>query len=715
MSGSSTTRTRRLAESITPDDLHPEPSRPPRLCIATWEIQGPSRNAGIGTAYTSLAEALRRAGHEVTILYLLGSYCIDGNIVDWAEHYEKAKGIRLIALPLEPTPRIHAAWASSVSYHAYNWLRDHATDFDIVHFPECQGLGFYSLLAKRQGLAFRNTMFVVSTHGPTFWVKESGQDFIRNLGELEIDHLERTSVAEADIVTSPTQYLLDWTLLNGWIHPEQTYLAPYILPENIQPSSTLRAETIDGIKEIVFFGRIEMRKGLKLFCDAIDELCEQGLEGYEITFLGKETQIFGRSSIGYLADRARRWTVPWHVVANKGQADAVAYLRQKGRLAVMPSLADNYPNTVLECIGAGIPFLAARTGGIPEIIAAEDVDHVCFEPRADHLASRLRAVLRDGGRTAKPAVAFAENERNWIDWHVALARQARDGGGRAPRHRSAALMTFPTVSLCFAYNARQSRIVTTLRSLLAQDYPFLELILMQCGVNEAVPLPTIDGTAIPDHARVMTHGSLAMGAARNAAARQATGDYLFFVDDNTLLPAANAISLFVQVAQKAPADILTSTVSFFLGSNEYRIEHSRRPFLGGDIATGAFLNGFGSTNALIRRTAFDAVGGFNDDAASTLDDWEIFSKAALQGLRISTIPEPLIWYREDETQESLVHSFANAVRSVRPYTAAGSEVAPAAASVLSKAILLSQGLKFERDVMIGTPLSRGEQGPAVTG
>jgi hypothetical protein len=40
----------------------PRGSRLPRVCIATWEIEGPSRNAGIGTAYTSLADALKRAG-----------------------------------------------------------------------------------------------------------------------------------------------------------------------------------------------------------------------------------------------------------------------------------------------------------------------------------------------------------------------------------------------------------------------------------------------------------------------------------------------------------------------------------------------------------------------------------------------------------------------------------------------------------------------------
>jgi O-antigen biosynthesis protein len=95
----------------------------PRICLATWEIEGPSRNAGIGTAYTSLADALRRADYDVTILFLLGCHPTDGNISDWIDYYRREKGVELVPLPMGHHPRIHAAWASSVSYHTYVWLK----------------------------------------------------------------------------------------------------------------------------------------------------------------------------------------------------------------------------------------------------------------------------------------------------------------------------------------------------------------------------------------------------------------------------------------------------------------------------------------------------------------------------------------------------------------------------------------------------------------
>jgi GT2 family glycosyltransferase len=464
---------------------------------------------------------------------------------------------------------------------------------------------------------------------------------------------------------------------------------------------------------LVFFGRLEIRKGLKLFCDAIDELCLQTpTGGFEVTFLGKETQIFGRSSIGYISDRSRKWNVPWRVVANRGQAGAMEYLRAAGRVAIIPSLVDNYPNTVLECIGAGVPFIASSVGGIPEIVSPSDHANVCFEPNADILAARLRHVLREGAYTARPAVAYGDTERNWVTWHESLAAASEKSTHVKSAYRSD---LHPLVSVCFAYDERKNRAHPTLTTLAQQNYPNFEIILIKCGTCEGGEPVAREEVKQNAHCRIIYNSSIDMGVARNAAIAAAKGSYLMFIDDNTLLQSASALSTFVSVAEVTGADIITSTVSFYLGSSVNRIEHSRRPFLGGDIATGAFTNCYGSTNGLMRREVFERIGGFSEGTATTLDDWELFSKAALAGLTIETIPEPLIWYREDEEPDATVHAFANAVRSVRPYTEPGRELSPTIEQLLGKAVLFAQGLKFERDVMIGTSLSRGEQGPAVIG
>ena len=694
----------------------------PRICIATWEIEGPSRNAGIGTAYTSLADALVRANYDVTVLFLLGYHPTDGNMSEWIRHYRDNKGIKLEPLPMPHTPTIHANWAAGVSYHTYVWLKEHQHDFDIIHFPECQGLGFYSMLAKRQGLAFAKSTFVIGTHGPILWVKEGNQDYLRDLGELEIDHMERTCVAAADAVVSPSQYLLEWMERNNWEFPQETFVAPYIRPYGVTPTNPDPPKKNHAVRELVFFGRLELRKGLKLFCDAIDYLCANGEnQDFEVSFLGKETQIYGRSSIGYISDRSKKWNVRWRLISNKFQAAAIEYLKGDGRLAVIPSLGDNFPNTVLECVSAGIPLLASNIGGIPEVVAAEDRAAVCFEPRPDILADRIRDVLASGAISARPSISFADNERRWTAWHRDIRSHTKDQRSASGGLDSDVEPDFPLVSVCFPFITNESKIAATLASLKAQDYPNFEVILVECGSD--VSHETSSSAESPDlegiNARKIRQRSREIGAGRNTAALEAKGRYLFFIDDHTLLLPSSALSAFVLVAQKVDVPIVTSSISFFQGASgespEDRMEDSQRPFLGGDVATGAFVNCFGSTNALVRRDAFDAVGGFSDEAISTLDDWEFFVKAAFLGFQIETIPDVFVWYRLDLDQESLVHSIANSIRSVRPYIEPGRKVDAKIEQAISRSLLLGHGMKFDQDALVGKPLSRGEQGPPVTG
>jgi hypothetical protein len=58
----------------------------------------------------------------------------------------------------------------------------------------------------------------------------------------------------------------------------------------------------------------------------------------------------------------------------------------------MPSLQENSPNAVYECLEHGIPFVASAVGGVPELVEAD----VLFEPTAGGLASTLRRIIDDG-------------------------------------------------------------------------------------------------------------------------------------------------------------------------------------------------------------------------------------------------------------------------------------------------------------------------------
>src|SRR5438876_6993703 len=123
---------------------------PLRICIASYDVVGPIRNGGVGTAATSLAEGLVSAGHEVTLLYMSGQFCENRTMDYWIGDYRK-RGIRFVPLPEFNSPRIEASWHMAKAYEAYQWFQKE--QFDVIHFSEWRAPCYYTIRAKHQGLA----------------------------------------------------------------------------------------------------------------------------------------------------------------------------------------------------------------------------------------------------------------------------------------------------------------------------------------------------------------------------------------------------------------------------------------------------------------------------------------------------------------------------------------------------------------------------------
>lgn len=648
--------------------VNPASSRALRVCIATPDIVGPVRNGGIGTAYTALAQALQQAGHDVTVLYLLGEYSLHGPVSRWVRHYAD-QGIRLVPMQLgTDLPAIDPTWWSRRAYEVYLWFRRHGQHFDLVHTPEWKGLAHYVLQAKRQGLGFAATRFVVGLHSPTLWHRAGGNEPITRLDDLELDFLERSTVANADAVVSPSHYLLDWVREQGWALPADARVL-----QNLLPASVTGADVAQAVmpRELVFFGRLETRKGLELFCAALDRLSAAGaMADREVTFVGKPGLIAGQPADAYLKARAAGWPFRWRLRADFDQRQALDYLRQPGRLAVIPSLAENSPYTVLECLAAGVPFLASAVGGIPELIAAADQARVCFQPRPDALARTLRAALAQPCQAASPACPLADTRQRWLAWHAELSAAVAHAVAAAPAQ------PLPRVSVCLVHYNRPQMLAQALDSLRAQDYPDFEVILVDDGSQQPAALAYLDslvGEFDRRGWRIIRQDNRYLGAARNTAAAAASGAYLLFMDDDNIAKP-HELSTFVRAALHSDADILTCVMDVFTGAAapapDARAARLWLP-LGGAAAVGVYRNCFGDANALVRRAAFERLGGFTEDYGTGHEDWEFFATAVLRGLRLQVVPEPLFCYRvQTAGMLNATSRQANHLRSLRPYLAA---------------------------------------------
>jgi glycosyltransferase involved in cell wall biosynthesis len=535
--------------------------------------------------------------------------------------------------------------------------------FRFIEFPEYQALGFRTIQTKRAGLAFHRAQIIVKLHSPSAWCREANGLWMTSTDEARLDYCEQYSFLRADIGISTSRYLIERLSELGWVIPEGTPVIgnPHPTTEMVYQVSAAPPE------ELVFFGRMETRKGFEIFVEAM-KLLDPGLA---ITFLGLDTVLAtGKSSRQLAQEQLAGRSLTIHDDWDREQA--LGYLLSGNRLAIMPSTVENRPNTVIECAAHGIPFLASNVGGIPEILDEQALQEgLLFQPNASDLAravSRYRSRDRDWRQgladQARRCVDGQRINEKWLSQHEDLARL----GSRAT---SELTVREPLISIVVTHYELPDYLPEVLASLSRQDYPSYEVIVVDDGSSsEPARVVWRDQCELYPRFRFVTQENRGVCAARNHGLQLAQGDFFLAVDADNIAHA-NMISRFVLALGRNP-DL--AGVSCYYNAFKNRLpggqpcfEYAYRP-TGGPFSVGALINCYGDTNSMFRIEAIRAVGGFTDECDSTCEDWELFVKLACAGRQMDVIPEALFDYRH--RPGSLVRTtipFRNRTRVLRHY------------------------------------------------
>ncbi|MBV8055123.1 MAG: glycosyltransferase, partial [Deltaproteobacteria bacterium] len=427
-------------------------------------------------------------------------------------------------------------------------------------------------------------------------------------------------------------------------------------------------------------------------CDALDLIKSADLPAFNITFLGKNGQVAGRDAVSYIKARSEHWSFPYRILTDYGREAALQFLSEDGRIAIIPSFEDNLPYTVLECLAAGVPFLAGSGGGIPELIARSDLAWATFPPDAVQLAGRLAGVIRDGVPVARPAIDADDNKQRWINWHSALASHP-DGNWQVKENVCSALAQ-PLVTVCLNYRGDAALLRQSLGSIRRQSYPRLEVLLSDHGpAGGNSELCRIMHEFELRGWRLIPKASPDRSAARTDAAADAKGDYVLFMEASDYLNP-DAVAAFVKVANRTGAEVLTCFLALFTGVQEPAEESclGHYPFLGGAILSGVFHNHFGLRAVFVQKDALLRLGSSPGDSLRDCADWEFLARAALIHCRMEVIPVPLVWYRfEDESGPHVPINYLDQVQALTPYA----QAMPAALRDLPKAAF-TMGLHYQR-------------------
>lgn len=601
---------------------------PGRICLVTFDLTPPLTSGGIGTAMAALAEQLSAAGHDVHLLFCP----YDGPSDLWQLWYDywKNRGVTLHHLPrIDGEERRYLAQGPFLS-KITRFLQDY--QFDVVHIADAAGYGQFFAILRAAGLASSRTRIVVTAHGGTAW-HHRGNHLPWTKDEADATFAEEQMLRLADVVCCPSRHMRDQLLQSGLVSSEHLIVLPNNLA-NLSRSYSENDRPVRAVKEFVMIGRIEPRKGMERFAEAIRRLQDAGRFEFDVTFLGTAGPGIEiddvRAMLGAKGETAR-------FIDHFDPLETINYLRTHDCLVVAPSLRENLPYAVYECLENGIPLLASNVGGIPELIEEGALDRILVAADPEKLAKAMADALTAGAKPANLAFDPSEVALKHLALHAKLVDEAKrparglDHTITDPSRPSVTALIYGKAELGEEAEARR---------------------------RDALPDPI---SCIPAGEQVESD---AWAIEANATAEASGADWLVLCHAMAV-PERKALTAMASVLQTGQADAVVTSyrVAFVDGAKAGPDDTLLAP--GGPPVFAPSWNLFGIGLVLISRARFVELGGFcAEGVPDRWAHWELLNRLVAEGGEIIGIPQALVtgYCRSaDELSSMQTPSFAEAL------------------------------------------------------
>jgi glycosyltransferase involved in cell wall biosynthesis len=268
------------------------------------------------------------------------------------EYLEEAtsRGIPVMEYKIESLYNL-ASWKTRLRFGQY--LHDHA--IEIVH-----SYGFYSNLFAVPAAHFAGVPVVIAS--------------IRDCGETLTPNQKRAQkmvCRMADCILANAEGVRNWLLTEGYPAAKIQVIRNGIVSagaETVQPTGRLRKEL--GLPPetplVAVVSRLNPMKGIEYFLEAVAVVSRRFPLAHFLIIGGPSRKGDG----GYQAEVERyvdRLGLAHRVTLTGFRSDVREILAEID-ISVLPSLSEGLSNSLLESMVAGIPTIATRVGGTPEVV-----------------------------------------------------------------------------------------------------------------------------------------------------------------------------------------------------------------------------------------------------------------------------------------------------------------------------------------------------------
>lgn len=252
----------------------------------------------------------------------------------------------------------------------------------------------------------------------------------------------------------------------------------------------------------------------------------------------------------------------------------------------------------------------------------------------------------------------------------------------------------PLVSVCIpAYNC-EKYVGEAIQSVLAQNYPAIEIIVVDDGSTDDT-LNVIRGIT-DERVKPISSTNRGAAAARNLAYQNSTGEYVIFFDADDLLPI-DFIELQMQRANLKDDVIVLSGWGRFYNDDPSSFKKEEIPYQQMQLADWINTYWYHGTpmtapgRALIPRQLVDKAGLWNEEL-SLNDDLEFYTRLFVKAQTILFCNDALLYYRSgigglsgykgDKAYRSLLQSISLSIGYVLQASGADQQIKRSCANML---------------------------------
>jgi glycosyltransferase involved in cell wall biosynthesis len=633
-----------------------------RILLVSRELAG-FYGGGIGTYALEMARLLSGRGHEVHLLTgpHEGLAARAPGLLPGVRVHRVDLDEGRAALEAYPTFPMRYAMAAHERVMALSAQRP----FDSIEFPDYHAEGYFTIGAKRTLGVLAGTTLAVRLHSTSFLCREADAEPRLDAEMATIEHMERHTIAAADVLIAPAQRVLDRAPAPLADHRQRREVIPLPLDVDVlvRDFGGERKESGGGMPTVLFFGKLQHLKGVQDLVDAAVLLLEGGTAA-RFMMIGNDspTGPFGRSMLEHLKRR-----IPAHLADSisfepaRPRNDLGAAIRAAA-VCVFPSLWESFPLVCLEAMSLGAPVVVSDVGGLGEIVRDGESGLVCPAGDAGSLARAIERLLRDDALRRRVAAGAPRRVRELCDpgrvleQVEAVAGAPRDAAPSATGGMAATTPGRPAVSIIIPFYNLAAYLPETLESARAQTFRDCEILIVDDGSTDAAARALLE--ALPRDVRIIRKPNGGLGSARNAGLREARGEWVAPLDADDLLEPETVETLLGAAARNPGASYISPLVRYFNDP----LDRAPRSGGNGDAAMLAengggwvplglvpdllpVLNvGGAASGSLIRREHALEIGGW-DESMPAYEDWEFWCRMHDAGRRGAIVPEFLLRYR----------------------------------------------------------------------